>query len=92
MSVFAVVLNEPNAEIEQRLRERYPNAFSLTDTFHLVQDQTITENITVNIGLKGDDRVEPARGVVFRLNGSYSGYTTRALWEWLEQAEEQEND
>ena len=90
MPIFAVVLNKPNTEVDRRLRERYPDNFSLSDTFYLVQDQTIAENITVALGIKGDGRIESARGVVFRLNGAYSGYSTRALWDWLQQAEAKE--
>ncbi len=88
MPVFAVVLNEPNNEVEKRLKEKYEGCFALTDTFFLVQSEAIAENVAVDAGIKGEDRVETARGVVFKLNKSYSGYTSRALWDWLVQAEE----
>ena len=64
--------------------------YRLNDTFYLVQSATIAETVAIAAGIKGDDRVEAARGVVFKLNRSYSGYTARSLWDWLGQAEERE--
>ncbi len=90
MPVFAVVLNEPNAEVERRLNDSYPGHFRFSDTFYLVQTDDIADSIANGVGIKGDNRIEPARGVVFKLNRSYAGFTTRALWDWLSQAEERQ--
>ena len=91
MSVFAVVLNEENHDVAERIRSGYPNfSYRLTDTFFLVRSDTIPETVATAIGIKGDRRIETARGVVFKLNRSYSGFTARSLWDWLRQAEELE--
>ncbi len=55
--------------------------------FFLVSTDVIAETIAINVGIKGDDRIEDANGVVFRLKASYSGYAARSLWDWLAQAE-----
>ena len=83
MSVHAIVLTEANARVEERIIEKYPQHFKLNDTFFLVRSDGISEDVAINTGIKGDDRVEEATGVVFRLNGAYAGYASNSLWEWL---------
>ena len=89
MNIFAIVLSADNPMVVQRIKEEYPNAYSLTSTFFLVQSNSIAEDVAIAAGIKGDEKVENARGVVFRLNGSYSGFTKSSLWDWLQQAQEQ---
>ena len=83
MRLFAVILNSPNEDVEARLREVYPNLYEMGSGAYLVSGDELTENVAIKAGLKGDDRIENARGAVFRLNGAYSGYTATSLWEWL---------
>ena len=90
MAVFAVVLNEANPDVMKRLEEACPNHYRLNDTFLLVQGDALAETVAVSVGIKGDDRIEAARGVVFRLNMAYAGYSVRSLWDWLRQTEEKE--
>ena len=83
--LFAVVLHEPNLEVEERLEETYPIHYKYTETFYLVSvGRTVfSEEIAEAVGIKGDRRIEDSSGVVFRVNSAYSGYTKRTLWEWL---------
>lgn len=90
MPIHIVLLTQPNDEVVARIRKAYPDLHQVTATCFLVQSKQITQDIAIKIGLKGEARVEGAVGVVFRLNGAYSGYAARALWEWLGQAEEAE--
>ena len=89
--LFTIILNEPNNEVAERIKTAYPKVFKYTDTCYLVAfDETvITENIAEEVGLKGDDRIQEASGVVFKLNSAYSGYTKKTLWEWLNSVEEE---
>lgn len=89
MSMFAIILRETNDEVAKRVREKYPTAYEMTETCFLVQSDFIAENVAVSVGIKGEDRIGEASGVVFRLNGHYAGFTSRSLWDWLSQAEEQ---
>lgn len=89
MNIFAIVLSADNPLVVQRIKEEYPNVYSLTNTFFLVQSNSIAEDVATAAGIKGDRKIENARGVVFRLNGSYSGFTKSSLWDWLQQALEQ---
>jgi len=85
MTIFAVVLRTPNSEVWERLTEAYPNSnhFVLNSTFALISGGDVSENVAQNVGIKGEDRVESASGVVFRMSSAYSGFTTASLWEWL---------
>lgn len=90
MTTHAVVLIKPNADVEKRIMDTYPKPghFKLTDTFYLVRNGSLSEDIAVSAGLKGDERIKQATGVVFRLNRAYAGYASPSLWEWLVDAEE----
>ena len=88
MNIYAIALKRSNPEVSKRIQATYPDAYPLTDTFFLVQSKGIAKTIAISIGIKGDTRAEGASGVVFKLGHSYSGFTERALWEWLEQAQE----
>ncbi len=88
MHVFAVVLNEENADITDRIKKTYPKHYEFSKTLFLVASDSIAETVAIAVGIKGADRVETAGGVVFKLNRAYAGYTGRALWDWLAQVEE----
>ena len=85
MQVHAIVLSEENAEVSERIKEKYPKHYQLNSTFFLVRSDQITENVAIEIGIKGDDRINDALGVIFKLNGAFSGYASRALWDWLDE-------
>lgn len=85
--VFAVVLDEPNETVGERLDKEYANVFKYTDLFYLVpvDSAVVTRDVALKAGIKGTNR--DATGVVFKLNSAYSGYTKKALWEWLSDVE-----
>ena len=87
MPIHMILLTEPNADVAARIEEKYPGHHQVADNCYLVQSKEITQDIALNVGIKGEDRVEDVTGVVFKLNGAYSGYAARALWEWLGEAE-----
>ena len=84
--LFAIVLLEPNEKVAERIRENYPANFKYSDTFFLVavEGTTLSEDIATAVGIKGENRIEGSSGVVFKQNSGYAGYTTRTLWEWIE--------
>lgn len=87
MSVFAVVLDAQNPQAVERIQEKYPEHLKLNDTLFLVNSNAIAEKVAHAVGIKGEEDERIQSGVVFRLNHSYSGYTSRALWDWLEKVE-----
>ena len=87
MAVFAIVFKESSPQAQQRVQKAYPDCFQLSPTFTVVTTKDVSETVANRAGIQGDDRVEDVSGVVFKLQKTYSGYTTRTLWEWLEQHE-----
>ena len=89
MNLFIIVFHKsitPEIENEVNSAPLVKQAFRVTDHDMLVQSyvdnsRVIAENIGIDGGLE-----EPPLGVVFRLEGSYSGYHDDALWDWLEAA------
>ena len=87
MAIFAIALNNPADEVfRDRIELLYPSKkYEFSPTLFFVQDDNIPDVIARRLGIKVEndtDRI--ASGVVFRLEGSYAGYTSRALWDWLD--------
>ena len=94
MTVFAVFLQENpievHSQISERIRSQYPGTtehLKLWDNLYLVRSDSITDAVARAIGIKGDDAIENATGVVFKLNSAYAGFASRSIWEWLALAE-----
>ena len=91
--VLAVVLDKEGRrtapEVAARLTSEYGesnvHAFAGGVTFVAVPGGATTQTAAQVAGIKGKDRI--TSGVVFKLNSAYSGYTSKALWEWLSEAE-----
>ena len=89
--LFVIVLEKPNSEVANLIKERYSECYEFSDTVFLISQDSLTETIAQEVKIKGDDRIEAATGTVFKLNGAYAGYASRSLWEWLEKAEKSNN-
>lgn len=83
MFVHAIVLTDHSDEVVSRIKEKYPKCYSVNESCFLVRCDDLTQDVAIAVGIKGEDRVENAGGVVLKLNGAYSGFASRALWEWL---------
>ena len=86
MSVFAVVFTgqQPISEAAaQAVYAQFPDAYGLNATTFLVRSDRLSSQIAEQLRIKGEDR--QFVGVVFRVNHSYSGFTSRDLWEWLDE-------
>ncbi len=90
MSVFAIVLKKANAQVTEQIAKAYPEHYQYSNTFFLVESDTLAESFAVSVGIKGEHQIESASGAVFELTQAYSGYTTRSLWDWLSRTEDRE--
>ena len=86
-NVFAVVLLDGKDKGASLLQEAHPKALRLADNVFLVADDVLTGTVADAASLTREKADEGVRGVVFRLNGSYTGYARQSLWEWLADAE-----
>lgn len=90
MRTFGIALEKPNAEVERRINEAYPEPdnYRLSDTFYLVMRDTLADTVAKTVGLYGKERVKGASGVVVRITRTHAGYANAALWDWFERVEE----
>lgn len=90
-SLFAVVLTEGQEAGATRLRDAYSEAelYPLGDNVFIVAKRRAQQRggescwLDQRAGVGGHSWCS----VVFKLNGSYMGYTRQSLWEWLENVE-----
>ena len=88
MNIYAVILNEPDADAWDRLKEAWPSAhYILTDRIAFIGSAsvTLTEMISETVGLNEDHEV---LGLVVQLD-DYFGYNNPSLWEWMHKMEEE---
>ena len=74
----------------RRLKERYraeTDHYGLSDECYLVCSGGTAKDLADRIGLTGEDPAGPT-GVVLQLKSFYAGFEQRALWDWLQEAEE----
>lgn len=88
-NLFAVVLTEGREAGARRLRAAYPGAqlYQLEGNVFIVADANLSRSVAEAAALTKEQAEAGIRGVVFKLNGFYTGYTRQSLWEWLENAE-----
>ena len=79
MPTFVVVTAKPSPLVAERLSDMRP--LEIGEATHLVQSDSLTEDIAVKAGIKGPDR--DLKGIVLRLEGAYSGFHNERVWEWL---------
>ena len=92
--LFAVILDADCTNkdlIYTRLEEKFPHVYKHADTFILVAGSpgVMTRDVAKISGIKSQHRSGES-GVVLKLNRGYSGYTNKALWEWMSDVTENE--
>ncbi len=78
--LHAAILTEPHSGFHQSLLDAYPDAYKLNDNTFLIRSDKLSNEISKDIGI-GEE--SGPTGAVFKLNGTYSGYASSSLWEWL---------
>ena len=85
MALHAIVLQQENAEVAARVEKHYSLNYAVNEKCFLVRTDDISEKVANTVGIKGkgDQQIHDAIGVVLKLNGSYAGYASPGIWEWL---------
>ena len=89
MPLFLIVVTESDegCRMERRLEKHYAKRYhKISDTAYLVEDNSLAKDVAAAVGIKGENR--DTSGVVLGLNGFYSGFASKSLWEWLAQHEQ----
>lgn len=91
MAVFVIALIEPNQQVARLIESKYPGAYEYSPTLYLVSTDALAETVAIAVGIKGgkgEERIQDVSGFVVKLEEySYSGYTSRTLWDWLKSVE-----
>ena len=85
MSVFAVFLSSDIPAAVRRLRAHYPapRHFQLSDYLFLVRSESGADSVARRVGINSQGRLKGSTGVVLSLSPFYSGFGSRAMWDWL---------
>lgn len=81
MTIYAIVLNEPNETAWRQVRSEWPDRhYIVTDCLAFIAPEgfTLTEGIAETIGM---DEQGGVTGVVIEAT-AYSGFNRSGLWEW----------
>ncbi len=81
--LHTIILQKPSVGTEKRILEAYPTAFKVNEQTFLVRTDKVSSQIREAIGIGEPEGGETVLGVVFKLNGTYSGCADTSLWEWL---------
>lgn len=84
MVMHAIVLEEENAQVAERIAAHYPKHYRVNDTCFLVRTEDLSSKVAANLKIDGADKSAGAPGVVLKLNGARSGFADSALWEWFD--------
>lgn len=88
MAIFAIILREPNSEVQKQIHNIYSEKFELSSTVTIVSTKDTSEAVAQYVGIKGNNRIEEVSGAVVKLQNAYSGHTVKTLWEWLDEHED----
>ena len=88
MAVFIVIVNEPHAELPQRIASEFPDSFSFSDRAWLVQSELTALAVSRALGVSersSDGAVTSTFGHIFvsQLSPNYWGFATASLWDWV---------
>ena len=88
MAVYVVHLQDGVAELTAGIEKAIPEAdrYKLDDNIYLVRSPGVARIVADAIGLDGESA--EVGGEVFKLNGSFSGFSEPGVWDWLDQAYE----
>ena len=73
-----------NGQVRSRIQDYFPQNYKLSSHAYLVHSPMFVREVAERLGL---DTETQHLGAVISLNGSYSGFTSTRLWDWLREAE-----
>ena len=88
MPMFAVVLNEPNDAVAERIRAAWPEPehIAVGETVYLVAGDMPIDTVLEKAGLIGASPVEGATGFALQMSGTYGGRAHKTIWDWFDRA------
>ena len=81
--LFVVCLESDDEYQLRRILGQYDKVFQLRGGVYLISTEESAGSIARSLEM-GEEGIT---GEIFKLNGSYAGYSRQELWEWLKWAE-----
>ncbi len=83
--VFAVILPDKNPKVGEALTSAYTaeDVHQVAGNVYFVQTNDEAGTVVEKAGIGLGQADPPVPGVVFSLNGSYSGLYYNTLWKWM---------
>ena len=80
-SVIVVLLDRPQEKINDELIRKYgaDAVFRYSSTIHFIETGDLPTEVRTSV--MGDGK---GTGAIFRVDETYSGYTRRDLWQWIQ--------
>ena len=87
--LFTVVLTEKQEKGRSLIRKNFGyDCFEVHENTFVVAHKGLSLDVAIASGIVEDKEgvvLGEVSGVVFELNGSYSGYAHQPMWEWLDE-------
>ncbi len=95
--LFAVVLTDEQEKGAAKIAASFEDSdvYRLGADTYVVAHKGLSRDVARCAGIfKDEGETEPGEvsGVVFKLNGSYTGYANQDIWEWLEEADKESQE
>jgi len=86
MKIFVIVLDKQGESVKEEVYDRLKNKnvkfYRISSATFILKGEYLSGEVAEIVGIKGDDRLKDASGVVFRID-SYSGFADPSIWEFL---------
>ena len=86
--IYAVILPKANDDVTEAVRNAYADDYTrdfhrLAPNVFLIRTADRPGDVRTKLGIGRHEEQEPQLGMVFSLNGLYSGLYFNDAWEWL---------
>ncbi len=84
MNIHVIFVDDPDnfVSIVEKVKDKYEVNYQHKTVAILIKSTDTAQQVAEKIGFGEETKIT---GVVLKLNSSFSGYTERALWDWLDQ-------
>ncbi len=85
--IYCVILKQGDDDASKTVEEAYPTSHRLSPTVYLIDSEQTAREVAVRLGIRpikdGEQPTLGEGGVVFSINGQYSGFGPKEVWDWL---------
>ena len=85
MNTYLLVLENRSESAVERAESAYTeqDTYQINDMAILIRTKDSPLDVAHSCGIRGENRVEGASGVVYRIPRGWAGYADKELWKWM---------